>query len=431
MRERVQRFLERTGMNSTGVNIRQGAAAFAQAMGRGMAGEASSLLMLPTWLHAEGDLPAHRSVTVIDAGGTNLRMAEVVFSAGDIRVDFIRRSRMPGTQFPIGREEFFDAVADYLAALDRLSDPVGFCFSFPAEILPTLEGRILSLDKEIQIVGAAGACIGEGMNRALAQRDIPFRRFILLNDAAAVLLGGMAQGRNTAYSGQISYILGTGTNIGYLEQCEHIRKVPKIAALPGQMVVNVESGGYSGIIQGEADRILDAASTAPGQMKLEKMLSGRYLGAVITQTVRLAVRDGLFSTAFARRMLCCPDFTMEQVDRFLVQPRGAHPLAALCETAADMEVLRQLAENAIDRAARLSAMTLAAVMEYTDSGRDHAHPVCITVEGTTFDKTPLLRTRLETLMDKTVGRQMHRYGIFQQIENATLVGTAAAVWLNG
>lgn len=430
MQERIRRFLSRTGMDSAEVNIGRGAAAFAEEMRRGLDGEPSSLLMLPTWLRADGRLPVCRAVTVIDVGGTNLRTAEAMFTDDGICVEHILESRLPAAKSPVSVNEFFDAIAGGLAGRSSISDTVGFCFSFPAEILPTLEGRVLGFDKEILVEGASGVRIGEQMNRALERRGILPRRFILLNDTAATLLGGMIQNAEGVGGGHIGYILGTGTNIGYLERCAAMRKDPAIAALPGRMAVNVESGGYSRVVQGEADLALDAQSADPGRMKLEKMLSGRYLSAVIARTVRIAARDGLFSAGFARRLEGQPDWHMAMVNRFLVRPGGDHPLARLCQTPEDTETLAALAINAIDRAARLTAMTLAATMERMDDGKDPARPVCVTAEGTTFAKTPLLRARLEDYLREVVGRQMHRYGVIRQGENVTLAGTAAAVWLN-
>lgn len=430
MRERAEAFLRRMGMHSEAVDIEQGAAAFVEEMRRGLAGKDSSLMMLPTYLRVDGELPQNREVIVIDAGGTNFRVAAVAFAAQGMQVSRFSKTRMPGTDAPTTIDAFFDAVAERLLPVADASDTVGFCFSFPAEILPNLEARILHFDKEVAIDGAAGALLGEGVNAALRRRGIAPKRFVVLNDTVATMLGGMASAWACNYDSHIGYILGTGTNTCYMEQCKNIVKAPEAAGMAGRMAINMESGAYALVPQGEADRMLDAASADPGKMKLEKMVSGRYQGTVIHHTARLMAQAGAFSAGFARNLESKPDFGMAEVEQFCAQPEGGNPLAELCACPEDIGMLLAVIDNCVDRAARLAAMNLAAILVHTGCGRNPDCPACITAEGTTFTKSVRFRQQLDGYIRNVVNARMNRYCVFQQVDNVTLAGTAAAGLLN-
>ena len=49
-------------------------------MERGLQGEEGSMMMIPAYLFADGEIRMDEPVAVIDAGGTNLRAAKVVFT---------------------------------------------------------------------------------------------------------------------------------------------------------------------------------------------------------------------------------------------------------------------------------------------------------------------------------------------------------------
>ena len=46
------------------------------------------------------------------------------------------KSRMPGIEREVSASEFFSVIADETERLIDLSDRIGFCFSYAAEILP-------------------------------------------------------------------------------------------------------------------------------------------------------------------------------------------------------------------------------------------------------------------------------------------------------
>jgi hexokinase len=82
---------------------------------KGLAGEESSLLMIPTYVKAVGQVPKNQPVIVIDAGGTNLRIALAYFADdGSCVLEDERHYPMPGTQDEISADDFFAAIAKSL-----------------------------------------------------------------------------------------------------------------------------------------------------------------------------------------------------------------------------------------------------------------------------------------------------------------------------
>ena len=397
MRKETDTFLRQYGMHYDTIDMRKETDAFLKQMRDGLAGRPSSLMMIPTFITVTGGIPSGREVIVMDAGGTNLRVATVRLEAdGRVTVANFSKQPMPGTQGRLTKDEFFEKFADYMEPVLKNSDAqtVGFCFSFATEILPSKEGRIKVFSKEIRVDGAEGQLVGESLNAVLKKRGYAPKRFILLNDTVATMLGGMAGGTG-AYSSFIGYILGTGTNICYLEQCANITKMPEAAGLGGQMAINCESGNYDGFAQGKFDQEVDAESKAPGGYRMEKMISGAYQGTVIYKTVRGAVADGLFSAAFAERFGRMERFTMPQIDAFCADPQNGGELAALADNGQDRETLYDIIDTCFERSARMTAGVFAAIIRQSGAGTDRTLPVCITAEGTSFTKSVLFKKKLD------------------------------------
>ena len=204
------------------------------------------------------------------------------------------------------------------------------------------------------------------------------------------------------------------------------RLAPLVAE--GQMIVNVESAGYDGFIQGTFDRELDAASQMPGDHILEKMTSGAYQGGLIYRTVRGAVQEGLFTGGFVDAFDKTPFFTMAEISDYCANPEGSSRIAqlALRGTLADRALLWALIDDSFERAARMTAVVFAAIAAKMRSGRNPEYPLCMSAEGTTFFKAPLFRPKLNAWLNKWVRDQLGYTINIIKAENATLIGSAVA-----
>ena len=421
---KVESFLKRHNMASSGIDLLRGTGEFLRAMRDGLSGRPSSLMMIPTYLAGDTSVPREQPVVVMDAGGTNFRIAEVHFDdLGAPVVDGFQKYPMPGTQGEINCDAFFDSLAGYILPYRNISDRVGFCFSFPTEILPNRDGRILAFSKEVTIPDANGRLLGEGVNAALAARGAAPMRFTVLNDTVATMLCGIGY-NNRPYSGYIGFILGTGTNTCYIES---LSEIAKIGGGEGNMAVNLESGCYSGFPRGDYDRELDAASQNPGDHLMEKMISGAYLGELVTRTVRGAVREGLFSEQLTAAYDMARVFSMIEISDFIA---GKGALAQLFAAPDDHTTLFELIDDCFERAARIIAANFAAIMTQTGKGHDPEHPVCFVAEGTTFYKAPLLRPKLAYYLDTFLRGELGFACEIVKADDATLIGSAVAALLN-
>ena len=171
IQEKAGKFLAAHGMAAEAVNLRENADVFIGEMERGLKGEESSLFMIPTYISIDKQIPAGERIIVVDAGGTNFRVATVVFDEkGNASIDDFNNYPMPGTQGEITIEEFFDTAAEYLEPVIDKSDKIGFCFSYPTEIYPNRDGRLIRFVKEVKVKGSGGAFIGKGLLEAVKAR---------------------------------------------------------------------------------------------------------------------------------------------------------------------------------------------------------------------------------------------------------------------
>ena len=217
-------------------------AEFDRQMDEGLAGRASSLSMIPAYLNVDKEVPTESPVIVLDAGGTNLRVAVVWFDrAGTPRVEDFQKYKMPAADGkPLGADEFFDTFARFLKPVCQRAEAVGFCFSYPTEIFPDLDGKLLRWTKRIDAPEVVGTRVGSRISEALFAKTGRRLALRVLNDTTATLLAGKTAGLSRRYSSYVGFILGTGTNTAYLERNARIGKVAGLDPA-GSTIVNVES----------------------------------------------------------------------------------------------------------------------------------------------------------------------------------------------
>ena len=277
----IDSFLRANRMHPSQVDMRACTDSFLAEMDRGLRGEPSSLAMIPTYIETSTAVPAGRKVIALDAGGTNLRAAVVSFDKeGQALVERMTKHRMPGTENEMGRDEFFRALAAIVSPLADASDRIGFCFSYPAEILPSRDGRLIHFTKEIRARGVDGELIGAGLARALVAAGARQpARIILLNDTVAALVAGRRAVPGRRFDGFIGFVCGTGVNTSYVESNAAIIKTPGLAPA-GSQAINLEAGAFGRAPMGTLDDEFDAGTDNPGTYRYEKMVSGGYLGGL-------------------------------------------------------------------------------------------------------------------------------------------------------
>lgn len=434
LRNRVEGFLKKYGMDAASVDLDNNCALFIDEMKNGLEGS-GSLLMIPTYIGMDRDIPVNESIIAVDAGGTNFRVAVIHFDENrKLVIEDFQNYPMPGSKSEISKEEFFDTMADYIQPVLHKSNKISFCFSYPVEIMPDRDGRLIKFSKEVKVRDAEGELLGKNLMESFKKRGFAnIRSIIVLNDTVATLLAGRAASPGRVFDGYIGFILGTGTNICYAEKCKNITKTPELAGNSGSILINMESGGYSRVPRGQIDIEFDNSTLNPGDFAFEKTVSGAYQGGLMLAVIRKAAQEGLFSAEAAQKLNSISELAAKEIDDFLYYPYCDNVLANCVSQSGsddDRTILYLLIDNIFERIAKFVTFSLTAVMEKTGEGRDPLKPVCITADGSTFYKSKLFRGKLDYYIRTYTNDVKGIYCEFVKVDNGTLIGTAIAGLLN-
>ena len=417
-------FLERHGMSPERIEPSLYAAKMRDNMERGLAGDKAALPMIPTYLKMEGAVPKARRAIVIDAGGTNFRSALAGFTEQGFQAEELSKCSMPGIAKSATWEEFISFVADRIMPLTDRADCIGFCFSYSADITPEIDGRVIRIDKEVVVEGSAGKLVGASLLEELERRGAGKKKIVILNDTAAVLLGGSATLDMAAYSGFIGQVSGTGTNTCCLLPASRITKLGRTEGT--KMIVNLESGLYDELPRGDFDLVLDRESNNPGLKLFEKMTAGVYLGELCRLMLRAAADEGLLAAKTAENAR-----NLGRIDSAVIDAwASGEKLEDFCGSEEDREFVQTLCLALFERSARCMCTNLAAIMLLTGEGNDPEKPVCVCAEGSLVQKGRHYRPVLERLLKEQAAEKLGRHAVLKVGQETTLPGSAAAALLN-
>ncbi len=425
--DRIGAFLKHYGFQQDAIDAEGLLRDFEREMEAGLAGQPSSLPMIPTYISTGKPIRADTPVIVLDAGGTHLRVGLVSFDAhGTPTISRLTKHRMPGTDGPLSARAFYDTLAACVEPFAAEADTVGFCFSYPAEVTPDCDARLLRWTKEVQVPEVVGTMVGSGLRDCLAARGRRLR-VTVLNDTVATLLAGRSVGMARQYEAYVGFILGTGTNTAYVERNDAIRKVSGLP-VAGGMAINVESGSFACAPRSPCDDLFDATTKEPGCYRFEKMISGGYLGGLGLTILREAATAGLFSTTAAAAIGVTRSVSNKDLDDFCHNPfDNASTVGALPLTDDDRRLILALCTPIYARAAFFTAVNIAAAVLKTGAGHDPLHPVCVTVDGSTYYRTltASLKSRVEEHLRRILGGRGIAYDLNHVVE-APVIGAAVA-----
>lgn len=405
----IKDFLRQQGFTLEREDLRRVADVFSSEAQRALCGEASSLQMIDSHLFASTSCgcrgtAARPPVIVIDAGGTNLRVASVRLTEKGPVFAHVWKSEMPGTRGTISADAFHAAIAaevDAVRAQEPQASCIGYCFSYECRSLADGDAELVAWSKQIDAPDVVGQRVGAELVRRLKGSPLPI---VVLNDTVATLLAGAVTG-GERYPGQIGFILGTGTNL---------------ASIENGTIRNAETGECDKVPRTPCDETFDATLPDTGAALFEKMVSGAYLGGVGLELLKRAAANGLLADeglTAVRTLSTC------ELDAFAAgEDEPENPLSKAIRPE-DMETAREIARAVFRRAAQLTAAHLAAfVRRSTEAGRS---PVRITIDGSTYwkvrsvDFDGLVRKELAELVPGIP------FDIFR-IDEAPMVGAAVA-----
>ena len=224
MNKRVSDFLQKYNINCENIDTQKYVDLFLAEMKRGLEGQDSSLKMFPSFIPPSEEIPLNKPVIVIDAGGTNLRTAIVIFEKGNVPViKEYRHHIMPGFKEEASREDFFKVIANNIKDFLDKSENIGFVFSYQMKMYPDIDGRLVRFTKEIKAKEVEGELIGKNLLLAIKKLGLNYdKKVVLLNDTVASLLAGVLVSANRKFESYIGLIFGTGLNACYLEKNKNI-----------------------------------------------------------------------------------------------------------------------------------------------------------------------------------------------------------------
>ncbi len=364
----------------------------ARRIGAGLQEEKSQVRALPAWLPRPRQGLAGEAL-VLDTGGTNMRAARV-----RIQPDGSHQVEAGPVEAPVptGRDGPAVTAADFFAAqvalLSRLAPrpglPLGYCFSYPAEVTPEADARLIRWTKGVEILGVEGNLVGRPLAQAMEQAAFAPSGFRVLNDTVAAMLAGAGQHAGR-FDDFIGLIAGTGTNMAGFFKTAQIPKLPRGGWPHDEMAVNLESGNFHPPHLSLWDEELDQALDHPGHQRFEKAISGHYLPYLFQ---RITAQVG---------------FEPEKGSAQLVAMRGARGPGLT-------------AEALLTRSARLVAAGLAGLIQ-TSGQRAR---VGIVAEGSLFWGDPEFRPEVEKTLADLVPPGVH-FEILH-VPDANLVGSAFA-----
>jgi len=423
---KAKEFLRAHKMTADDINIKEVVNAFLSEMEKGLAGQSSSLLMLPTYIEADGEVRANEPVVAIDAGGTNFRAAKVYFD-DDLKLvtENIQKGKMPGVDEELSKEAFFNTLAFFLKDYITVSDKIGFCFSYAAEIFPNKDGKLLEWSKEIKAPGVVGQMVGKELLKAM---QTPGKQMVLMNDTVSTLLAGKAARAVKTYDTYIGFILGTGTNTSYIEANKNITKTDGLD-MEGSQIINIESGAFTLAPRTDIDIAFDNTTKNPGRYAFEKMFSGGYFGGLCTMALKTAAREDVFADPSVFENL--QELSTEQVNKYVYGIEDAkNVLPGVFTHESDKLIAAEIIDGLIERAAKLVAANLAAVILKTGKAKSKNKPVLMTIEGTTFYKLHGFEKMFEDYLNKFLSGENQRFYEIVEVENSSLLGAAIAAIVN-
>ena len=361
-----------------------GAFRYDMEVGLGRRPGVSSLRMLKSYVALpKGD--ERGEYLALDFGGTNVRVL-LIRLLGSGRYEILKKVakplRVPGVYDFIGKgtkaADLFDFIAGLVGeAVEGGSGQeylLGHTFSFPSEQTDINNARLITWTKEFATEGVEGEVVNDLLQQALIRNGIKnVKPVAIINDTVAVLLAAAYQQTGT----YIGSIYATGHNTCYYEPFTQENE-------PG-MILNMESGNFFKLIPNSYDIRIEEMSEKPDEQRLEKMISGRYMGelfGLVMQDITGAKQPGAFSSIDLSDILAdeSGDKTIQIIERHLAQKLSREEAVSVQELARAIAI----------RSARLVTATYAGILWHL-AGSGKLAKQHIAIDGSVYEKMPLIK----------------------------------------
>lgn len=349
---------------------------------RGLRGDPTgSVKMLVTYVR---DVPSGKEVgeyMALDLGGTNFRVLMITLKGDEADID--QETCEVDAKLMIGPgKDLFDHIANcvYKFIADRKIKlaylPIGFTFSFPCQKVHLASAKLLRWTKGFKCSNVVGEDIVALMKTALRERrpkdcktDVDI--VAVINDTTGTLMSCAHRNRNC----RIGLILGTGTNLCYMEKLERVVKWDHPNDRdPPQVAINTEWGAFGdngrlAKFRTPWDDKVDEESLNPTMQLFEKMISGMYLGEITRHILISLHGEGIIFPGSPLPDISQPrTFSAKHLSRIASnQPQATEKvfLRMKCQSHddADLEIMRFVCSKVVTRAANLVSAGIACVLQ--------------------------------------------------------------------
>lgn len=337
----------------------------------------------------------------LDFGGTNVRVLRIRLE-GNGKFEVLKKVAKPlkvaGVYDFIGEGSTAEQMFDFIAGLvDEAVDGnhetkyfLGHTFSFPSEQSDLYNAKLIIWTKEFATAGVEGKVVNDLLKEALERQGLNnVEPTAVINDTVAVLLAA-AYKQPDVYIGSI---YATGHNTCYLEPYADSAEEP--------MILNLESGGFSKLIPNRFDREFDKNSEKPGEQRLEKMVSGRYMGEIFGMALaELLNENGKkygFTSIDMSNIIVDDSDDKKEVKAIIAEKTGCN-----LDTA-DAELVQKFAAAMVVRSARLVTASYVGIIWQLAGEEGKALKQHIAIDGSVYEKMPLAKENIMRALSELLG----------------------------
>lgn len=337
----------------------------------------------------------------LDFGGTNVRVLRIRLE-GNGKFEVLKKVAKPlkvaGVYDFIGEGSTAEQMFDFIAGLvDEAVDGnhetkyfLGHTFSFPSEQSDLYNAKLIIWTKEFATAGVEGKVVNDLLKEALERQGLNnVEPTAVINDTVAVLLAA-AYKQPDVYIGSI---YATGHNTCYLEPYADSAEEP--------MILNLESGGFSKLIPNRFDREFDKNSEKPGEQRLEKMVSGRYMGEIFGMALAEFLNENGkkygFTSIDMSNIIVDDSDDKKEVKAIVAEKTGCN-----LDTA-DAELVQKFAAAMVVRSARLVTASYVGIIWQLAGEEGKALKQHIAIDGSVYEKMPLAKENIMRALSELLG----------------------------
>ncbi|KAB5560024.1 putative glucokinase [Coniochaeta sp. 2T2.1] len=430
-------------------DVNKGVQEFLRQMDEGLQKDGTSMSQIPTYVTAVPNGTEKGLYLAVDLGGTNFRVCSIKLN-GDSTFHLTYSKVAIPKELMVAKtaQELFAFLAKqidnflqthHLEDYDRhvhrrntVSSPtgykeehifrLGFTFSFPVKQLGINKGTLIRWTKGFDIPDAVGKDVCALLQDEIDKLHLPVKVAALVNDTVGTLMARSytSPGKTGAVLGAI---FGTGTNGAYVEKLSNLKKPleGEYDNSTGDMVINTEWGSFDNQLNvlpnTPWDVQVDKDSVNPGIQMFEKRVSGMFLGEIVRRTLldmmknektpffrdenssfndwksttNIAEHSGIFQQWGLDSSIMSVAAADTTPELSTLRQQLESQLQIYSPSLEDAEAFKAVAGAVGRRAARLSAVAIAAIVLQTGKLKESDEPVDIGVDGSLVEHYPYFR----------------------------------------